>query len=85
MDLPQDGNPALELFGEGTSRVLISFVPENLGRVKDLAREHNILLSELGAVSGDALIINSGGDIILKLKLAAIKKAYEEVFPCLMD
>jgi len=85
VDLPQNGSPVLELFGEGPSRVLISLAPKNLGRVKELAAEHNISFCEIGAVSGDALIISCGGDIILKLKLSVIKKAYEEALPCIMD
>ncbi len=85
VELSQDSNLTSELFGEGPSRILISLDPQKLGRVKEVAAEHNISLCEIGAVCGDALIISCGGDIMLKLQLSVMKKAYEEVFPCIMD
>jgi len=42
-------------------------------------------LAVIGEVSGDALIIRFGGDIIIDCKMPDLKTAYEEVFSCLMQ
>ena len=85
IDAGREGNPLPELFGEGPSRILVSFDPKNRDRLFALAGEEKVDLREIGAVAGDALIIRHGGDIIIKLTLSDLKKVYEEVFSCLME
>ncbi len=84
LNLPSSAYPAHDLFGEGPSRVLISLKPEQINRVLALSRDAEVPLAEMGEVSGNALIIKLGGDIIIDRKIAALKKVYEEVFSCLM-
>lgn len=72
------------LFGEGPSRVLISVNKENMEKVKDDAEKADVPLTILGRTGGNVLLIHSGDDIILKLKIESLRSAYEEVFSCLM-
>ncbi len=85
VNLAQADSPLPAMFGEGPSRILMSVGPEYQAAVVEAAREAGVKICEIGAVTGDALIICHGGDIILKLKLSAMKKAYEEVFSCIME
>ncbi|MGM0652158.1 MAG: phosphoribosylformylglycinamidine synthase subunit PurL [Bacillota bacterium] len=81
---PSDYLP-LALFGEGPSRVLISTAPEDADRVSQLIMEAKVESSKIGIVKGDALIISHCDDIILELKMSALKASYEEVFSCIME
>ncbi len=84
IELNNQVSPILQLFGEGPSRIIISFKPGNKDKVIKLSESSSIPLLFLGEVCGDALIIKSDGDIILKLSLGTMKEAYEEVFSCIM-
>ena len=84
LDLPSAGHLALELFGEGPSRVIISLPEEQLELLSSLAAKAGIRMIELGRVGGDSLEIRCGGSRVLKLGLAEMKKAYGEVFECIM-
>ncbi|MBW6464624.1 MAG: phosphoribosylformylglycinamidine synthase subunit PurL [Firmicutes bacterium] len=77
--------PVNELFGEGPSRVLISVPATLFGEVESYCNEMELPLKRLGITGGEVLIIRSGGDIILKLALSDINRAYEEVFSCIME
>lgn len=84
IDLDRTDNLVMQLFGEGPSRILISFKPGNRDRISMFSGKNSIPLVFLGKVRGDTLIIKSDDDIILKLSLDEMKEAYEEVFSCIM-
>ena len=85
LELPSSSHPTLDLFGEGPSRVLISLDSKQIDRVLASAKEAEVPLAVIGEVTGDALIIRFGGDIIIDCKMPDLKTAYEEVFSCLMQ
>ncbi len=85
VNLPHGANPLLDLFGEGPSRVLVSLDRNKMERFDQLANRAKVDFYEIGVVKGSALIISHGGDIIMKLKLSVLKKAYGEVFSCIME
>jgi phosphoribosylformylglycinamidine synthase len=55
-------SPAVELFGESPSRVVLTVRPRDAGTVARLAAAHAIALEELGVVGGDRLVIDLAGE-----------------------
>jgi phosphoribosylformylglycinamidine synthase subunit PurL len=84
VDLPGKQELLLALYGEGPSRVLISLPPANVTQVGEICMTAGLPMVKLGTVGGDALIIKRSGDIIIQLGHSEMKKAYGEVFSCLM-
>jgi phosphoribosylformylglycinamidine synthase len=54
--------PAVELFGEGPSRVVVTTGPRRWRALEALAREHDVPLRRLGVVGGDRLRIELAGE-----------------------
>ncbi|MGM0689538.1 MAG: phosphoribosylformylglycinamidine synthase subunit PurL [Bacillota bacterium] len=80
VELASSEHPAIDLFGEGPSRVLVSFDSKYMDGILTIAKEAEVPLAVIGEVSGDALIIRLGGDIIIDCKMPDLITAYEEVF-----
>ncbi len=59
--LPVAGAPAVELFGESPSRIVVSCRSRHAPAVLLLARQHGLPVEELGAVGGDRLVIELAG------------------------
>jgi phosphoribosylformylglycinamidine synthase len=55
------GTPAVELFGESPSRIVLTARPANAAELVALARGHGLAAAELGVVGGDRLVIELGG------------------------
>ena len=55
------GSPAVELFGESPSRVVITCRPRHAPALELLARRHGQPVEVLGAVGGDRLIVELAG------------------------
>jgi phosphoribosylformylglycinamidine synthase len=53
--------PAVELFGESPSRLVVSARPQHVPAVVLLARQHGVPVEELGVVGGDRLVIELAG------------------------
>ncbi|HXN07729.1 MAG TPA: phosphoribosylformylglycinamidine synthase subunit PurL, partial [Nitrospiria bacterium] len=51
--------PDALLFGESQSRILISALPENVNRIREMAGEQEVPFEDLGAVRGEDLTIGS--------------------------
>ena len=83
--LPPAADAAQTLFGEGPSRVIITFSQESLARVKQLAAEASVELVELGKVGGESLKISLGEDLVVNLCIPEMRKVHEEVFSCIME
>lgn len=62
------------LFGETPSRIVISFAPENLGRVTELAG--NCPLEIIGKVGGDSLKISVDGRSVIDSTVADLENAW---------
>ncbi len=54
-------SPAVELFGEGPSRLVLTTAPRFAPALNLLARQHGLPLETLGAVGGDRLVIELVG------------------------
>ena len=55
------GAPAVELFGESPSRLIVSCRPRHAPAAILLARQHGLPVEELGTVGGDRLVIELAG------------------------
>jgi phosphoribosylformylglycinamidine synthase len=53
--------PAVELFGESPSRIVVSCRPRHVPAVILLARQHGLPIEELGVVGGERLVIELAG------------------------
>jgi len=77
LDLSRTSQPALELFGEGPSCILISLPASNLNRVASLANDSGVNIMQLGRVGGEALKISIDGDILINLAIDELNKAFK--------
>jgi len=59
--LPIAGSPAVDLFGESPSRIVVSARPEHALAVVRLAEEHGLPTARIGVVGGDRLVIEPVG------------------------
>jgi phosphoribosylformylglycinamidine synthase subunit PurL len=89
--LPTAMSPAVELFGESPSRLIVSTTPRHTPAVMLLARQHGLPVEELGTVGGDRLRIQLVGTSatgaseergstiadVLDVPLAAMRHAWE--------
>jgi phosphoribosylformylglycinamidine synthase subunit PurL len=54
-------SPAVDLFGESPSRLIVSCPPRHVPAVALLARQHGLPIDELGEIGGDRLVIELHG------------------------
>jgi phosphoribosylformylglycinamidine synthase len=54
-------SPAVDLFGESPSRLVVSCVPRHVPALVLLARQHGLPIEELGEIGGDRLVIELHG------------------------
>jgi phosphoribosylformylglycinamidine synthase len=59
--LPVKGAPAVELFGEAPSRLVVTCRPAACAALLELARQHGLPAEDLGAIGGDRLVIELVG------------------------
>jgi len=59
--LPVTGAPAVELFGESPSRLIVTARPRHAPALILLARQHGLPVETLGSVGGDRLVIELAG------------------------
>ena len=59
--LPVSSSPAVDLFGESPSRLVMSVETSNLPAVEFLARDHELPLVAIGTVGGDRLRVDLAG------------------------
>ncbi|MEK7205869.1 MAG: AIR synthase-related protein, partial [candidate division NC10 bacterium] len=57
LDIPGEMRPDALLFGESASRIVVSVLPEQVERLRAIAREHGVPCAVLGAVGGDHLAL----------------------------
>jgi phosphoribosylformylglycinamidine synthase subunit PurL len=55
------GSPAVELFGESPSRLVVTCRPRHTPALLLLARQHGLPVEELGTVGGDRLLVELAG------------------------
>ena len=59
--LPVANSPAVDLFGESASRLVITCRPRHAPALALLARQHGLAVEELGTVGGDRLVVELAG------------------------
>jgi phosphoribosylformylglycinamidine synthase len=79
--LPIGADPLWELFGESTSRALITCRPEELDRLLDAAGEIGVPAQHLGSMGGSSLEIRD----TLHIGVDDLVSAFEGAIPSLMD
>ena len=63
------------LFGESPSRIIVSFKPENLDRVKELARD--CPFEVIGKIGGSDLNIKIGAEAAINVPVAELENAWK--------
>ncbi|HEY6058392.1 MAG TPA: AIR synthase related protein, partial [Candidatus Limnocylindrales bacterium] len=56
------GSPAVALFGESPSRVVLTCAPREVGELERLARDAGLPIEHLGVVGGERLVIELAGE-----------------------
>ena len=59
--LPSASSPAVELFGESPSRLIVTARPDDAAALLRLSRGRDLPVTELGSVGGDRLVIELAG------------------------
>ena len=59
--LPVANSPAVDLFGESPSRLVVTCRPRHAPALALLARQHGLPVEELGTVGGDRLVVELAG------------------------
>jgi hypothetical protein len=54
-------SPAVDLFGESPSRLVLSASPRHLAALELLARQHDLPVETIGTVGGDRLVVELAG------------------------
>ena len=65
------------LFGEDAGRIVISCDPENLARIKQMAKKHGIFADELGETIPGSLEIKIGGRAAISGSVSDFNESYE--------
>jgi phosphoribosylformylglycinamidine synthase len=60
--VPVPSAPAVALFGESPSRIVLTVRPPDLAAVRELAGRHGVPLAELGIVGGPRLVVEMFGE-----------------------
>ncbi|MEO8274094.1 MAG: phosphoribosylformylglycinamidine synthase subunit PurL, partial [Chloroflexota bacterium] len=55
------GSPAVDLFGESPSRLILSAPPRHVPAIELLARQHGLPVEAIGTVGGDRLVVDLAG------------------------
>jgi phosphoribosylformylglycinamidine synthase II len=55
------GSPAVDLFGESPSRLVVSAIPRHAPATELLARQHGLHVEQIGSVGGDRLVVELAG------------------------
>jgi len=59
--LPIASSPAVDLFGESPSRLILSALPRHAAAVELLARQHGLVVEPIGSVGGERLFVELAG------------------------
>ena len=61
LSVPVANSPAVDLFGESPSRLVVTCRPRHAPALVLLARQHGLAVEELGVVGGDRLVVELAG------------------------
>jgi phosphoribosylformylglycinamidine synthase len=78
VNLASDGLFAeFTLFGEDASRIVISCLPEQVARIKEVAVNHGVDADLIGETIADKLEISLDGKVVISAAISALSTAYE--------
>jgi phosphoribosylformylglycinamidine synthase len=78
VNLATGGLPAeFALFGEDASRIVMSCVPENVSRIKEMAEKHGAAAEVIGETVPDRLEISLDGKVVISAAVSELSEAYE--------
>lgn len=78
LNLASGGLPAeFILFGEDASRIIVSCDPQNVGRIKQVAKQNGIAANELGETIPERLEILIDGLLVVSARVSELNQAYE--------
>jgi phosphoribosylformylglycinamidine synthase len=76
ISLPPDIPVESLLFGEFSSRIIVTVEPDNLGAVKKIAEENSIDFLQLGYVSGRYLRIRAGDEVVIHKPVTSLEEVW---------
>jgi phosphoribosylformylglycinamidine synthase len=65
------------LFGEDASRIVISCLPEQVARIKEVAGNHGVDADLIGETIADKLEISLDGKVVISATISTLGTAYE--------
>jgi phosphoribosylformylglycinamidine (FGAM) synthase-like enzyme len=65
------------LFGESQSRIVLSVRRRHLGRLRELAAQHDVPITTLGEVRGQRLIVNP----VIDVEVSDLRRAWSTALP----
>ena len=78
VNLASGGLPAeFALFGEDSSRIIVSCDPANLSRIKEVGAEHGVLADAIGETIPGQLEISLDGKVAISAAISQLDEAYE--------
>jgi phosphoribosylformylglycinamidine synthase len=78
LNLASGGLPAeFTLFGENASRIVMSCVPNNVSRIKELAEKHGAAAEVIGETIPDRFEISLDGKVVVSAAVSELTEAYE--------
>jgi phosphoribosylformylglycinamidine synthase subunit PurL len=77
--LTDDLRPDALLFGEAPSRIVVSFAPDDVGKVRALAEQHGAPFTVLGSAGGRSLVVEGLLDVPVESLNTAHKQGFRKV------
>ncbi|HEY0566202.1 MAG TPA: AIR synthase related protein, partial [Terriglobales bacterium] len=78
IDVPGTPDPALTLFGEAASRIVISCDSAHLANIENIAASHNLMVHRLGKTGGNSLEIRVNGETAIRASISELKSAWKD-------
>jgi phosphoribosylformylglycinamidine synthase len=85
VSVPEDVRLDALLFGEAPSRIVVSVAPDDLRTLLELARKADIPATLLGHVAGSDLIIEVGGEPLVRAPVADLVATWRGALPGVMS
>ncbi len=78
-------DPAVLLFAESPSRIIISAKPEDVDRLKEIAEQNSVGCSAIGEVGGDQLSIACDGETLIEAPVASLEELWRRALSSHLD
>src|SRR5690349_15531269 len=78
VDLDGPLGPAVQLFSESPSRIIISFAPTDAAAVQEIAERNQSPFAVLGRVIGDELVITVNSEEAVRAEVAELESAWRD-------